>query len=198
VSKLGLVGWALALALGLILALGSGDDAEAERAARQAAEERALKADSAAAKAWAARNALADSLARQDSIWADSLARAREASEVAVGQANERTGRLRAQLTAEQQRELDQITAFWETAVAEERRATEAAERRTALAKAEAAANLRLAKMERDSTVAHWRDAYEAAVVEIEALRSPGFLSLDFADVPKLAIAGGAVYLLTR
>lgn len=196
-SKPGLAGWAVAAVAVTLLAIGfTGDDAEAERLARQEAEEAALQADSARDAALRARDAALDSLTRLDSIYADSLAEAQEAAQVAEASATEQTRRLRRTLTAEQQRELDSITTYWSIALEEERRATRSAQNRLRVAEAKAAENLELALAERERAE-RWKAAFEAAEVEIEALRSPDW-GIELDDVPKMLAAGAVGYLAAR
>jgi hypothetical protein len=186
---------AMLLAMGLVMVV-QGQRAEEEREARLEAEQRASQAGSAA-------RALADSLAavraeraREDSVHAAALLEAQEAARIAEASATERTRRLRETLTTEQQRELDGITAFWQEAVAEERRATESALSRLRLAEAEAADNMTLVLAERES-VNRWQDAYAKAEAEIDALRKPSF-GIALGDVPVLAVAIAGTWLLAR
>lgn len=197
-GKLGLAGWAVAAVAVTLLAIGvTGDDAEAERLARQEAEQAALQADSARDAALKARDAALDSLARLDSIYADSLAEAQEAAQVAEASATEQTRRLRRTLTADQQRELDSITAYWSTALEEERTATRQALNRLRVGEAKAAENLELALAERQRGD-RWKAAFDAAEAEIDALRSPDFLSIELDDVPKMLAAAAAGYMIAR
>jgi hypothetical protein len=186
---------AMLLAMCLVL-LVQGQRAEEEREARLEAEQRASHAGSAA-------RALADSLAavraeraREDSVHAAELQEAQERARIAEASATERTRRLRETLTAEQQLELDGITAFWQEAVTEEQRATESALARLRLAEQEAADNMTLMLAEREAAN-RWQDAYEKAEAEIDALRKPSF-GIDLGDVPVLAVAIAGTWLLAR
>lgn len=196
-SKIGLIGWAVAAVAVTLLAIGfGGEDAEAERLAREQAQQAAQQADSARNAALKARDAALDSLARLDSIYADSLAEAQQAAQVAEASATEQTRRLRRTLTADQQRELDSITAYWSTALEEERRATRAAQNQLRVAEAKAAQNLELALAERERAD-RWKAAFDAAEVEIEALRKPDW-GIELDDVPKMLAAAAVGYLAAR
>lgn len=194
-NKLHWAGWAIAAVAVVALALGLGnDDAHAERILREQAVERAQQADSAlrALRESVRADSIAD--ARQDSILADSLARAQEAAQEAEREATTRTARLRSQLTARQQAQLDSITEFWSTALAEERSATQSALDRLRIAEGKASRYFGLALEERERGD-RWKAAYEAAQREIDALRKPEFFSLEWDDGPKILAALAVGYV---
>lgn len=187
---------AVALAIALIFAV-TGDDAAEEREARIAAEERAQAADDSLAKLWTAWRADSVEDARADSIADAAIAEAEERARVAEASANARTERFRRTLTREQQAELDGITAFWQETVRELESATEELRGKLARAEGDAADNLALA-LEEQRRADRWRESYEIAKTEIDALRRPDFFSLDLDDVPKIAAALTVGYLAGR
>lgn len=168
-SRFGIAGWAIALVLGLILVLGS-DDASAERAAKEAAQARAETLQVALDSVGAAHTATIDSLARQAAEEARAAQAARERARLAESSAGRLASRLREQLTARQQEELDAVTDFYEEALREEREVSARMERQRdlALAEAEAERTFRLRETERADA---WKDAFDAAEAEINALQ---------------------------
>jgi hypothetical protein len=162
--------WAIVVILALALYLSGGDNASDERAARQNAEKRAQEAAGAATSLRDSLSTLRRLRASEDSVHAAELARAQEAGRVAEAAATERAKRLRASLTAEQARELDQLEAYHAEALAEQRRATDAALSRLALAQQQAADNMTLANAEH-AAAEKWEAAYVAAKAEVDELR---------------------------
>lgn len=194
------VAWTIVVVLTLLVIIGLGNnDADAERAARLAAEHIAQRAqhDSDSLKA-----VLRDSTAKlrqAAEIEADSADAARERAQVAESSAGHVADRLRAKLTAEQQEELDAVTTYYQTALEEEREVTRRTENQLRLARAELEAerSFRLRETERAD---RWKTAYDAATVEIAELRRPSLnlLKIEWDDVPKIAAAAAIGYLAGR
>lgn len=193
--RIGIVGWVVALVLGLVLVLG-GRDASAERAAKEAAQARAEILEVALDSVAAAHTATVDSLRSEAAEEAEAAQAARERARQAESRAGGVASRLRAQLTARQQAAFDTLTAFYEEALAEEREVSARLERQVELANAEAEAERAFRVRETERADA-WKDAFDAAEKEISALRKPSILP-DLGDVPALALAAAAGYLAGR